>query len=95
VSGNSEKHRPASLGEFLFAELRSAIQDVRQKLVEEGWFGRVVTPAPVTDAAREQGAPPPHDWGSDRPTLGELMAQRASSPGREPSREQHAQDLER
>jgi hypothetical protein len=33
----------------LFNELRNAFQDVRQKVVEEGWFGRVVTAALVIE----------------------------------------------
>ncbi|HEY1612087.1 MAG TPA: hypothetical protein VGF97_00160 [Rhizomicrobium sp.] len=37
------------LAQFLFDELRSAFQDIRQKLVEEGWFGRVVSAAPVVE----------------------------------------------
>ncbi|MBS0473088.1 MAG: hypothetical protein JSR60_18605 [Proteobacteria bacterium] len=41
--------RSQSLGGFLFGELRQAIQDIRQKVVEEGWFGRVVTAAPVVE----------------------------------------------
>lgn len=45
--------RPKSFGEFLFDEIRSAFQDIRQKVVEEGWFGRVVTPEPVTDIGLE------------------------------------------
>lgn len=44
--------RPLGLGEFLFAELRQAFQDIRQKAVEEGWFGRVVTAAPVVEVDR-------------------------------------------
>ncbi len=35
--------------DFLFREAAQAIQDVRQKVVEEGWFGRVVTAAPVIE----------------------------------------------
>ena len=45
--------RPAGLVEYLFAELRHAFQDVRQKALEEGWFGRVVTAAPVVEMDRQ------------------------------------------
>ena len=36
--------KPEGLGEFLLGELRRAFQDIRQRVVEEGWFGRVTTP---------------------------------------------------
>lgn len=29
---------------FLFGELGRAVQDIRQRVVEEGWFGRITTP---------------------------------------------------
>ncbi len=45
--------RPLGIAEFLFAEIRSAFQDMRQKVLEEGWFGRVVTPAPVIEVGKE------------------------------------------
>lgn len=38
--------------DFLFREAAQAIQDVRQKVVEEGWFGRVVTAAPVVEVEK-------------------------------------------
>lgn len=41
--------KPPGMGEYLFAELRQAFQDIRQKIIEEGWFGRVVTAAPVVE----------------------------------------------
>jgi hypothetical protein len=43
------KRGRAGIVEFLFDELRSAFQDIRQKVFEEGWFGRVVTAAPVVE----------------------------------------------
>jgi len=36
--------RPPGLFAFLFGELGRAITDIRQRVVEEGWFGRVTTP---------------------------------------------------
>lgn len=39
----SERDRQG-IGAFLFDELRRAFQDIRQRAVEEGWFGRVTTP---------------------------------------------------
>ncbi len=44
-----DQPKPAGLGEFLFNELRQAIQDIRQKVLEQGWFGRVTTPKPVVE----------------------------------------------
>jgi hypothetical protein len=43
---NDEEHRarPASIAASLFDEVRRAIQDIRQRVVEEGWFGRITTP---------------------------------------------------
>lgn len=44
-----DRPKPAGLGQFFFNELRQAIQDIRQKVVEQGWFGRVTTPKPVIE----------------------------------------------
>jgi hypothetical protein len=46
------RKRAPSIGEYLWNELRQGLQDVRQKLVEEGWFGRVTTAAPVAEIER-------------------------------------------
>ena len=53
-----DRTRPPGLGEFLFNELRQAFQDIRQKVVEEGWFGRVVSAAPVIEMDREPRSDP-------------------------------------
>ncbi len=67
---------PPGIGEFLFNEIRSAFQDVRQKVVEEGWFGRVVTPAPVVEVGKEG----PEAIGlGNRPTIHEGLEQRRPS----------------
>jgi len=42
------------LGDFLVNEAANAVHDVRQKLFEEAWYGRVVTAAPVMEVMREQ-----------------------------------------
>ncbi|MDQ0462956.1 hypothetical protein QO010_000704 [Caulobacter ginsengisoli] len=70
---------------FLFDELASAIQDVRQKAVEEGWFGRTVTAAPVIDV--ERGAL------GHRPSFEEEWAPRQQAG--EPQLEQGGHDLDR
>jgi hypothetical protein len=48
--------RPLGVGEYFVAELRQAFQDIRQKVIEEGWFGRVVTAAPVVEVDRARDA---------------------------------------
>jgi hypothetical protein len=48
-SDGGKRGQRAGIVEFLFDELRSAFQDIRQKVFEEGWFGRVVTAAPVVE----------------------------------------------
>lgn len=45
-SGQDDGSRRAGLGTFLFDEIRRAFQDIRQRVVEEGWFGRITTPLP-------------------------------------------------
>ena len=40
------RSRPQSAGEFLSQEARLAVRDIRQRLFEEAWFGRVVTGQP-------------------------------------------------
>jgi len=43
-----------SLRDYVAHEARHAIHDVRQKLFEEAWFGRVVTAAPVMEVIRDR-----------------------------------------
>ena len=54
VSENNTGKKPLGIAEYLMAELRQAFQDIRQKVAEEGWFGRVVTAAPVVEMDRAQ-----------------------------------------
>lgn len=42
--------QPAGIFDFLFGEMRSAVQDVRSKLIDEGWFGRRAAPPSQLDA---------------------------------------------
>jgi hypothetical protein len=49
----SKNYRPMGLGEYVGHEARSAIHDIRQKLFEEAWFGRVVTGQPMMEVSRE------------------------------------------
>lgn len=73
---NSGRTKPPGIGEFLFNEIRAAFQDMRQKVVEEGWFGRVVTPAPVIEVGKDG----PEAIGlGDRPTVHDGLGQRRQS----------------
>ena len=54
MSGDRHPTSQGILG-FLFDERRGAIQDIRQRVVEEGWFGRVVTAAPVVEVDHSLG----------------------------------------
>ncbi len=101
----NEGQKPASLGAYLFAELRHAFQDMRQKVIEEGWFGRVVTAAPVIEADTALGAESAYDKdrrsvfgddsflrnasATDAPSFDERWATRDHAPAETP----HDQDL--
>jgi len=52
------KKRLAGIGEFLALEAGHAVDDIRQRLFEEAWFGRVVTAAPVVDVSKAQDIEP-------------------------------------
>lgn len=72
-----ERTKPSGLGEFLFNELRQAFQDIRQKVVEEGWFGRVTTAKPVVEIPFQalEGDSAGHDLSHERrPSFEELWA---------------------
>lgn len=56
---NGQKSRPPGIFAYLLNELRQGWQDIRQKVVEEEWFGRVVTAAPVMEVERDIA--PEHD----------------------------------
>jgi hypothetical protein len=61
--------------EFLFNELRQSFQDVRQKLVEEGWFGRVTTAKPVVEVQPDHADVAP----SNSPSAREILDERRPS----------------
>ena len=75
--------KPAGLGEFLFNEFRQAVQDIRQKAVEQGWFGRVTTPKPVVEmpfqAVESARSEAPELAPERRPSFEEQWASRAQS----------------
>jgi len=56
MSNRAERTSAAPLSEFLTHEARHAIHDIRQKLFEEAWFGRVVTAEPVIEVSRDREA---------------------------------------
>lgn len=102
MSGDSSK-RPPTIGEFLFNEVRSAFQDIRQKVVEEGWFGRVTTPKPVIGVGKDgPGAidlsnhPTVHDGlGPQRQSFEELWAPRERAAEPAEIQKERGHDLDR
>jgi hypothetical protein len=70
MSGDAgERQRPPGVMQYLFAELRQGFQDIRQKVIEEGWFGRVVTAAPVIEVDRSLTQDRDAFYGSDHSPL--------------------------
>ena len=57
--------KPIRLADFVGNELQYAVYDVRQKVFEEAFFGRVVTAAPVMEVVRGQDVARSFDevWG--------------------------------
>ena len=74
----SQKIRPEPSGIFdaLFHLLQEAIGDIRDKVVEQGWFGRPVNgPAPNPDIAPSVGAEG-SPWEPRQPSFDETWAAR-------------------
>jgi len=96
---DNSRTKPLGLGESLFNEVRAAFQDIRQRVVEEGWFGRVTTPAPVIEVGREGpeaiglgNRATIHDGlGQRRPSLEEMWAPKDRSP--EPPAHDHQREI--
>jgi hypothetical protein len=99
----NERAKPQGIGEFLFNEIRSAFQDIRQKVVEEGWFGRVTTPKPVVGVGREgpeaiglgDRATIHEGLGERSPSFEELWAPRERSTDAAEIQKEHGHDLDR
>jgi len=49
----SGRRKPLGLADFVAHEARNAVHDIRQKLFEEAWFGRVVTGQPMIELSRD------------------------------------------
>ncbi len=86
--------------------MRQAVQDIRQKVVEEGWFGRVVSAAPVVETERDsssvQAASAPAQSQAmepeRRPTFEELWGPKEAQPRADQAheREHHSEiDIDR
>jgi hypothetical protein len=90
MSGDDKRARPASIGEYLFNELRQAFQDIRQKVLEEGWFGRVVTAAPVVEI--DKGQPADELAPERRASFEELWSPRERAP--QPAEQEHSQEMD-
>ena len=103
MSGETNGRRPPGIGEFLFNEIRSAFQDVRQKVLEEGWFGRVTTPKPVVGLGKDGpeaiglgNRPTIHEGlGERRPSFEEQWAPRERSREAADIQKEHGHDLDR
>ncbi|MEI9994914.1 MAG: hypothetical protein WDM91_09995 [Rhizomicrobium sp.] len=80
---------PTGLAEFLFGEFRQALQDIRQKLVEEGWFGRAVSAAPVVEMDRGPPADQLGSLGDRRPSFEEMWTPREPN-----ARDRHERGLD-
>lgn len=80
--------RPPSVSDVLFNEMRNATRDVRQKLFEEAWFGRVINVDPVRDHYR----PMPE---SLRPSSFEDVWGKARDADRDADRQDIAHEIDR
>ena len=88
----------AGLFDALWGELRYAVQDIRQKVVEQGWFGQVTTAKPVNSIHHFGSAPSEasHEdlYGRDlespldrRPSFEEQWRAREPEPDKAPQKE--------
>lgn len=87
--------------DFLFGELSHAVQDIRSKLIDEGWFGRRAAPPSQFDAnplgwdrAPERETIWTDRSGSQRQSFEEAWAPRDPSEGPSPV-ESSDHDLDR
>jgi hypothetical protein len=80
---------PLSTADYLFNEARHAVHDIRQKLFEEAWFGRVVTAEPVMEVFKGRDAST-----STRDFFEEAWG-RGRRPEHEQERPQHEQEIDR
>lgn len=85
----ADRNIAKGLGDFIAHEAHHAINDVRQKLFEEAWFGRVVSAEPVMEVFRERDAERSHE-----PSFDELWG-RSHGEKPEVSPDLNAPDLER
>jgi hypothetical protein len=88
------RSRPPGIAQYLLNELRQAFRDMRQKVVEEGWFGRVVSPEPVVEVERPLTANRDAFYGSDHHPLsapGDSIEDRLSFENLWRAREREAQ----
>lgn len=79
------RDRVLSAGEFLSQEARLGVRDIRQRLFEEAWFGRVVSGQPVRNIGQER------DGRSLSQSFDELWGRACHSP----ESQRLARDLER
>lgn len=97
MARREEQGQPAGILEILFGEMRSAVQDIRSKLIDEGWFGRRAGASPQQNLARDWGGPSIHDQPGlsiSRPPFEEQWAARAPGEARDAA-EPGGMDLDR
>lgn len=71
--------RDSGLFAAVFGTLADAVQDVRSKLIDEGWFGRRGV-SPERTLAQDWGGPTIHQDLMARPSFEEAWAPRAGEP---------------
>jgi hypothetical protein len=79
-NGKEPEPGPQGVFSYLFGELGRAVQDIRQRVVEEGWFGRITTPLQRDHTPASQ-AP------AERPITFDDLWPRHEGPDREPGLE--------
>lgn len=74
------------LAEFLFQQFRSAVEDARAKLIDEGWFGRRSNAPGGHDLGHEWAGPSIHDTPDKAPASSSFEEQWAPrEPGPSPA----------
>jgi hypothetical protein len=101
-----EPETSRTIGDLLVSvvgDIRSVMDDIRHKVVEEPWFGRAVTPdiAPAAGIQQDRDAQPvepsaQREWVRGKePTLEEMMAERSKMPERDKEQQRAQAELER
>ena len=95
---NNSETKPSGFFEALFAALGSIFDDVRGKVVEEGWFGRQVSEAADISPIKAPDITPPNEpagavWEPPKRSIDELWAPAERSPDKTTTDHDHGMDL--